>query len=79
MDLFVQLIHPVLIFAEFALQLDSGSTDLWVQTHLPLKINNDTGLFAQLSYGTGVANGTIQFAEVKIGEYTIPNQGKPVH
>lgn len=57
------------------MQLDSGSTDLWVQSPVALKLTNDSGLVTGVKYGTGEISGPIQFAELKIGEYTIPSQG----
>lgn len=62
--------HP-----EFTVVLDSGSTDLWVKSPVPLKITNDSGLATAVLYGEGGIAGPIQFAELKIGEYTIPSQG----
>lgn len=59
------------------MQLDSGSTDLWVKSPVPLKIVNDSGLATGIRYGVGTVSGPIQFAELKIGEYTIPSQGAP--
>lgn len=58
----------------FTVQLDSGSSDLWVNTDKPLKIVNDSGIVAQISYGVGFVEGPIQFAELQLGEYTIPSQ-----
>lgn len=62
---------------EFTVALDSGSSDLWVMPDpdKPLKISNSTGLYLPLTYGKGVANGTLEFAELKLGNYTIPSQG----
>lgn len=63
--------------ADFDVQLDTGSSDLWIRTpKAPLTIRNDSGLHpVNLTYGSGWASGPIQFAEVKIGEYVIPSQG----
>lgn len=57
--------------------MDTGSSDLWVRTTQPLKLTNNSGLFGNLMYGSGTdqLSGPIQFAELKIGEYTIPSQG----
>lgn len=57
---------------------DSGSSDLWVRTNASLKLTNDSGLSTVLGYGGGNASGPIQFAELKVGEYTVPSQGANV-
>ena len=46
-----------------------------VQTKQPIKLTNNSGLATQIQYGKGFVSGEIQFAELKIGEYTIPSQG----
>ena len=63
--------------AEFRLLLDTGSSDLWVKTpQTPLKVLNDSGISTNISYVKGFISGPIQFAEVKLGQYTIPSQGE---
>lgn len=65
------------LYTDFTLQLDTGSSDLWV--YAPgesLTIKNDSGLFQNVTYGKGSISGPVQFAEVKIGEFTIPSQGE---
>lgn len=64
----------VLLFADYSVALDTGSSDLWVRVP-PQKILNDSGIFAHLEYGSGAIKGPIQFAELTIGEYVIPSQG----
>ncbi|EKM58859.1 uncharacterized protein PHACADRAFT_86559, partial [Phanerochaete carnosa HHB-10118-sp] len=59
---------------QFNILLDSGSSDLWIQTNQSVKIVNDSGIVAQISYGEGFVEGPIQFAELKLGAYTVPSQ-----
>ncbi|RPD63822.1 acid protease [Lentinus tigrinus ALCF2SS1-6] len=60
---------------KFIVNLDTGSTDLWVYAPgKEIKFTNTTDLHAQLHYGVGEVNGTIKFAEVQIGDFTIKNQ-----
>lgn len=76
---FLSLLSIVALL-DFTVQLDSGSSDLWI---LPgsasLKLTNDSGLYTDIFYGEGAVGGNIQFAELKLGEYTIPSQGQPEH
>lgn len=56
--------------------MDTGSTDLWVYTAgKDVKFTNTTNLDASLHYGIGSVDGVIQFTELKLGDFTIPNQG----
>lgn len=61
----------------FSVALDTGSSDLVIYSRgAPLKILNDSGLYANETYGDGTVDfGPVQFAEVQIGEYIIPSQG----
>lgn len=62
---------------EFAVQLDTGSSDLWVYANTTqISLTNTTALSGGIVYGSGNCSGTIDFAEVKIGPYTIPSQGE---
>ena len=56
--------------------LDTGSTDLWVNTldrHPTL--TNSTDLEVQIQYGQGGVTGSISFAELQLGDFVIPSQG----
>ncbi|GJE99241.1 acid protease [Phanerochaete sordida] len=60
---------------EFSVTLDTGSSDLYI--YAPeggIQITNDSHLEANITYVKGSVAGTVQFAELKIGEYTIPSQ-----
>ena len=68
-----EICHPS---TAFVVQFDTGSTDLWVQTGgIPINILSTTNVSATETYGRGEASGTIDFAEVTVGSYTIPSQG----
>ncbi|KAI0328367.1 acid protease [Cubamyces sp. BRFM 1775] len=59
----------------FTVLIDTGSTDLWVDARgLNLKPTNDTGMNASFSYAIGAVEGEIQFADLQIGPYVLPNQ-----
>ncbi|KAI0328368.1 acid protease [Cubamyces sp. BRFM 1775] len=59
----------------FTVMVDTGSSDLWVDARkLNLHITNDTGVGAEFAYAIGAVQGKIQYAELQIGPYVIPNQ-----
>lgn len=59
------------------MQLDTGSTDLWVLAPKgSIKTTAVTDIQAPLSYGTGNVTGPILFADFQLGPYRIPNQGE---
>ena len=61
----------------FTVQIDTGSTDLWVLPANPqsVQLTQTTNIPLVESYGIGQANGTIEFAEVEFSGFTIPSQG----
>lgn len=61
------------------MQVDSGSSDLWIYTDDPPEIKNQTDVFVKEKYGIGSVQGTIAFAELQFGEFIVPNQGEPVY
>lgn len=61
---------------DFRVELDTGSSDLWVYPNAtPVQLTNSTNLNATLTYAQGEMSGTILFATVEFGGYTIPSQG----
>ncbi|KAI0743088.1 aspartic peptidase domain-containing protein [Daedaleopsis nitida] len=59
----------------FTVILDTGSTDLWVNTkNRNVKLVNTTDLTTGIAYGKGQVLGNIDFAEVKIGDFVIESQ-----
>ncbi|KAI0656586.1 acid protease [Cubamyces menziesii] len=59
----------------FTVVVDTGSTDLWVDARgLNLKTTNNTGFNVNFSYAIGEVEGEIQYADLQIGPYVIPNQ-----
>ena len=61
---------------EFVVHLDTGSTDLWVNaTGRNIQYTNRTSIPVEETHGSGVVKGTLDFAEVKIGDVTLNSQG----
>lgn len=62
---------------DFTVLLDTGSTDLWVNSKgLELLFANTTDLTIAEDYERGQVQGTLQFAELKVGDYVVPSQGE---
>ncbi|EJF60415.1 acid protease [Dichomitus squalens LYAD-421 SS1] len=60
---------------EFTVVLDTGSTDLWVDVRdRNIKLTNSTNITAEEGYALGSAAGTINFAELRVGDYLVPSQ-----
>ncbi|KAM5542840.1 hypothetical protein V8D89_003504 [Ganoderma adspersum] len=59
----------------FTVQLDTGSSDLWIHTagH-PVHFTNTTDLVTSETYGENHVEGKINFADLKIGELTVERQ-----
>ncbi|KAI0824071.1 aspartic peptidase domain-containing protein [Trametes gibbosa] len=59
----------------FTVLLDTGSTDLWINTQRrDIKLTNATDLTTSEVYGQGTVQGNIAFAELKVGSYVVPSQ-----
>ena len=63
--------------ADFTVQLDTGSSDLWIHPDAarPVHFTNTTDLTTSETYGENHVEGKIDFADLKIGELTIQRQG----
>ncbi|RPD63486.1 acid protease [Lentinus tigrinus ALCF2SS1-6] len=54
---------------KFTVSLDTGSTDLWINTKgRNVQLTNQTGITTSITYGVGKVEGPIDFAQVKIGD-----------
>lgn len=61
---------------EVLIQLDTGSSDLWVSPETSdIEFTNSTDLQADEAYGIGHISGSVQFANVQLGNHIVPNQG----
>ncbi|EIW62495.1 acid protease [Trametes versicolor FP-101664 SS1] len=59
----------------FTVLLDTGSTDLWINSKgIDLVLTNTTNLSVTETYGIGEVHGTLQYAELRVGEYVVPSQ-----
>lgn len=73
-----QLTTLTVASAAYVVQMDTGSADLWIYApNDNLKLTNQSGITTNLTYGVGSAEGEIVFGELKLGNHTIPSQGKP--
>ncbi|KAI0633781.1 acid protease [Trametes polyzona] len=60
---------------EFTVLIDTGSTDLWINPRgRTIALTNTTHLPVNEAYGRGFIQGTLQFAELRVGEYVVPSQ-----
>ncbi|KAI0750873.1 acid protease [Daedaleopsis nitida] len=81
-DLDLSSFHDLLYIAnvtiagvEYPLQLDTGSSDLWVKgAKSPLPHANQTALTLSIAYGIGSTSGHISFADVEFAGIKVANQ-----
>jgi hypothetical protein len=59
----------------FPIQLDTGSSDVWVKTPFPLEFMNATNISTNLTFGIGEVSGSIAFADMSLGSHEVPSQG----
>ncbi|GJE90942.1 A1 family peptidase [Phanerochaete sordida] len=58
----------------FPIQLDTGSSDVWVLPPTPLNLTNTTDIQANLTFGIGQVTGNVAFADMTLGPHTVPSQ-----
>ncbi|THV08563.1 acid protease [Dendrothele bispora CBS 962.96] len=59
----------------YPIQLDTGSSDLWVQgTSFPLSNSSTTNIAQNVTYGIGWAYGNVSYATVEFAEITVDSQ-----
>ncbi|KAF8500865.1 aspartic peptidase domain-containing protein [Russula emetica] len=56
----------------FSVQIDTGSSDLWVAGDVPN--SNDTGVFAGVQYAVGGVNGKVKTAPLTFLNFSVPDQ-----
>ncbi|KAI0792193.1 aspartic peptidase domain-containing protein [Abortiporus biennis] len=59
---------------QMLIQLDTGSSDVWVMPPAPIQTTNTTTLTTNLTFGIGHVEGTIQFADMALGPYEVRSQ-----
>ncbi|KAH8103963.1 aspartic peptidase domain-containing protein [Cristinia sonorae] len=59
---------------EFPIQLDTGSSDVWVMPPFKLNTTRDTKIPVELTFGIGKASGNISFAPMELGNYKVKEQ-----
>ncbi|CAL1714604.1 unnamed protein product [Somion occarium] len=59
---------------EFPIQLDTGSSDLWIKPPFNVTFTNQTNIQANLTFGIGAVSGNIAFADVSLGPYHVNSQ-----
>ena len=75
---FVALPQLTRTSTEITVQVDTGSTDLWVSASSGQNISlvNTTDIVISETYGIGNNTGHIQFAELEFAGFMVPSQGK---
>ncbi|KIP10061.1 hypothetical protein PHLGIDRAFT_125889 [Phlebiopsis gigantea 11061_1 CR5-6] len=59
---------------EFPIQLDTGSSDVWVMPPFDIDLANTTDIQANLTFGIGQVTGNIAFANMSLGPHEVPSQ-----
>lgn len=59
---------------DYPVQLDTGSSDLWVSSSSLVKVVKQTPIQYNLTYGIGWAFGNVSYSQVEFSGVTVPNQ-----
>ncbi|KAA1466890.1 acid protease [Dentipellis sp. KUC8613] len=59
---------------DFLVQMDTGSSDLWVVSEKPISNLNTTDIFVNITYGLGFTAGNISFAPMEFASHKVPKQ-----
>jgi hypothetical protein len=59
---------------EFATLIDTGSSDLWVASGIPIPGATNTGAVSGVQYAVGEVQGPIELAKLEFADYEVPKQ-----